>query len=147
MRRPAGSHRRAFSFLAGPVNARPACRGPSRASWFDPTSAAYTEIGTGLPNTGTRVFTPPGNNSTGEGDWVLLIATPAPTPEGHQAVLVFGVDDVDTTYRDLVARGATALAEPQDRLAWRARTALLRAHDGYLVEIYSPLREANAPNA
>ena len=32
--------------------------GPSRARWFDPTSAAYTEIGTGLPNTGTRAFTP-----------------------------------------------------------------------------------------
>jgi uncharacterized glyoxalase superfamily protein PhnB len=72
-------------------------------------------------------------------------ATPAPTPEGHQAVLVFRVDDVDATYSDLVARGATPIAEPQDRPAWGARTAPLRAHDGYLVEIYSPLREADTP--
>jgi lactoylglutathione lyase len=77
----------------------------------------------------------------------LGAATPTPTPEGHQAVLVFGVDDVDATYCDLVARGATPLAEPQDRPAWRARTAPLRAYDGYLVEIYSPLGDANAPNA
>jgi Protein of unknown function (DUF4038)/Putative collagen-binding domain of a collagenase len=47
--------------------------GPSRARWFDPTSAAYFRIGARLPNTGTRVFTPPGNNSAGAGDWVLLI--------------------------------------------------------------------------
>jgi Protein of unknown function (DUF4038)/Putative collagen-binding domain of a collagenase len=55
---------------------------PARARWFDPTSGAYTEIGTGLPNTGTRVFTPPGKNSAGESDWVLMIeaATVAPTP-------------------------------------------------------------------
>jgi catechol 2,3-dioxygenase-like lactoylglutathione lyase family enzyme len=66
---------------------------------------------------------------------------PAATPAGHRAALVFGVDDVDATYRDLVARGAAPLTTPQDRPAWRARTATLRAHDGYLVEIYSPLRE------
>jgi len=64
---------------------------------------------------------------------------PGPTPEGHQAVLVFRVDDVDATYRDLVARGVTPVAAPQDRPAWNARTAPFRAHDGYLVEIYSPL--------
>jgi hypothetical protein len=59
-----------------------AMSGLSQARWFDPTNGAYTEIGTGLPNTGTRVFAPPGNNSTGEGDWVLIIetATVAPTP-------------------------------------------------------------------
>ena len=47
--------------------------GPSRARWFDPTSGAYQEIAMGLPSTGARVFTPPGNNSAGEGDWVLLL--------------------------------------------------------------------------
>ena len=60
--------------------------GPSQARWFDPTNATYIVIGTALPNTGTRVFNPPGNNSTGESDWVLMIATsttaptPSPTP-------------------------------------------------------------------
>lgn len=55
---------------------------PARARWFDPTNAAYTNIGIGLPNTGTRVFNPPGNNSTGEADWALIIDVPmvAPTP-------------------------------------------------------------------
>jgi len=66
-------------------------------------------------------------------------ATPAPQPQGHQAVLVFRMDDVDATYSDLVARGAAAVSAPQDRPAWQARTAHFKAHDGYLVEIYSPL--------
>lgn len=45
----------------------------SRARWFDPTSAAYTDIGAGLTNSGTRNFTPPGNNSVGQKDWVLVL--------------------------------------------------------------------------
>jgi hypothetical protein len=61
-----------------------AMSGPSQARWFDPTNGAYTKIGTGLPNTGTRVFTPPGNNSADGADWVLIIDTvvvsPTPTP-------------------------------------------------------------------
>ncbi len=61
-----------------------ALNGPSRARWCDPTSAAYKEVASGLPNTGTRVFTSPGTNSAGDGDWVLMIDTvavvPAPTP-------------------------------------------------------------------
>ena len=68
---------------SGPITVdMTAMSGPAQARWFDPTSAAYIDIGTGLPNTGTRVFTPPGNNSTGYGDWVLIIetATIAPTP-------------------------------------------------------------------
>ncbi len=52
-----------------------AMSGLSRARWFDPTSGAYTNIGIGLPDSGTRVFTPPGNNSVGEGDWILRIET------------------------------------------------------------------------
>ena len=69
-----------------------AMSGPTRARWFDPTSATYTSIGTGLANSGTRVFNPPGNNSAGNDDWVLVLdlgsggatptpgATPIPTP-------------------------------------------------------------------
>src|SRR5947199_10583940 len=41
-------------------------------------------------------------------------ATPAPTPVGRQTVIVFGVDDVDATYADLVERGATPVAGLQD---------------------------------
>jgi hypothetical protein len=47
--------------------------GLARARWFDPTSAGYTLIGTGLANTGSRSFTPPGNNSAGDTDWVLVL--------------------------------------------------------------------------
>lgn len=45
-----------------------------QARWYDPSNGAYTVI-TGSPfsNTGTRAFTPPGNNSRGEKDWVLVL--------------------------------------------------------------------------
>jgi len=47
-----------------------------RARWFDPTSAAYSGAGTGLANSGTFQFTPPGNNSAGASDWVLVLDVP-----------------------------------------------------------------------
>jgi hypothetical protein len=47
--------------------------GPSRARWFNPTTAAYTDIADNLPNTGTHVFTPPGDNGTGSSDWVIVL--------------------------------------------------------------------------
>ena len=55
--------------------------GPTQARWFDPTNALYTPIATGLPNTGTRDFTPPGLNSTGTADWVLLLDLPGGVPD------------------------------------------------------------------
>jgi hypothetical protein len=58
-----------------------AMTGPARARWFDPTSGTYTGIGTGLANTGPRVFTTPGGNSAGANDWVLVLdKTPETTP-------------------------------------------------------------------
>jgi lactoylglutathione lyase len=72
-------------------------------------------------------------------------ATPTPMPVGHQAVIVFRVDNVDASYADLVKRGATAVAGPQDRPAWQARTAHLSDPDGYLVEIYSQLQASDTP--
>ncbi len=50
-----------------------AMSGPSRARWFDPTSAAYTNIASELSNSGTRSFSTPGNNSVGDNDWVLIL--------------------------------------------------------------------------
>ncbi len=70
-----------------------------------------------------------------------------PTPQGHPAVLVFRVDDVDTAYADFVQRGATAVAGPQDRAAWGVRSAHLSDPDGYIIELYSPLPGADAPTA
>jgi lactoylglutathione lyase len=68
--------------------------------------------------------------------------TPASTPGGYPAVIVFRVDDVDASYADLVKRGAKAVAEPVDRPVWNARTAHFSDPDGYLAEIYSPLQTA-----
>lgn len=47
-------------------------RGTFLARWFDPTNATYTAIGS-FANTGTHVFTTPGNNSDGKVDWVLRL--------------------------------------------------------------------------
>jgi hypothetical protein len=50
-----------------------ALRSPARARWFDPSSGTYTQIASGLANSGTYTFTPPGNDSGGYADWVLVI--------------------------------------------------------------------------
>jgi lactoylglutathione lyase len=80
--------------------------------------------------------------------FAAAIGTAAPpAPIGHQAVIVFRVDDVDASYADLVARGATPVAGPQDRAEWGARSAQVGDPDGYLVEIYRQLPSADAPTA
>ena len=44
------------------------------ARWFDPTANTFTAIaGSPFPNAGTRQFTAPGRNSSGEPDWVLVL--------------------------------------------------------------------------
>lgn len=48
-------------------------RGTTTANWFDPTNGTYTLISSSLANTGTHAFTKLGNNSAGEGDWVLVL--------------------------------------------------------------------------
>jgi len=48
--------------------------GPVTAQWFDPSTGAYTVLaGSPFANTGSRQFTPSGNNHEGDGDWVLLL--------------------------------------------------------------------------
>ncbi len=46
--------------------------GDIEASWYDPTDGVYEPIGS-FPSTGSRQFTPPGNNSGGKGDWILVL--------------------------------------------------------------------------
>ena len=99
-----------------------ALSGPARARWFDPTSAAYTDIGTGLTNTGTRVFTIPGNNSAGAADWVLVLdhstgsaaptisdiadqSTPLNTPT---PAIPFTIGDTDTAVGSLTLSGGSS---------------------------------------
>jgi len=56
-------------------------KAPASAKWFDPTNGAYTSIaGAPFANTGTRQFTPPGNNHEGDSDWVLLLDASGSTP-------------------------------------------------------------------
>ena len=54
--------------------------GSTTARWYDPSSGTYTTVaGSPFPNTGTRQFTPVGNNTDGDGDWVLVLeSTPGP---------------------------------------------------------------------
>jgi hypothetical protein len=47
--------------------------GTTDATWVDPTSGTSSSAGTGLPNSGTHVFTPPGTNAYGQNDWVLIL--------------------------------------------------------------------------
>ncbi len=92
--------------------------GAATAWWYDPTNATYTAIpGSPFVNAGTRQFTPPGNNSAGDGDWVLVLEansgdTQAPTvPTGL------------TT---------TAISSSQINLSWTASTDNVGVA-GYLV--------------
>lgn len=48
-------------------------RGTTRARWLDPTNGNYTLDSTGLSNSGTHAFTPPGTNSLGDADWALVL--------------------------------------------------------------------------
>lgn len=65
--------------------------------------------------------------------------TPAPAPQVRQVVIDFRVDDVDITYAELIVQGATSVSTPQDRPAWRARTAHIADPDGHVIEIYTSL--------
>ncbi len=52
---------------------------PAIAHWYDPTSGNYVAIaGSPFANYGMQNFTPPGNNSGGDGDWVLVLETNSP---------------------------------------------------------------------
>jgi hypothetical protein len=48
--------------------------GTMRARWFNPTDGSYTAIGGTWNNTlSAKSVTTPGNNGTGQGDWVLVV--------------------------------------------------------------------------
>src|SRR5215813_1960927 len=68
-------------------------------------------------------------------------ATPDPIQSGHRGVIAFQSDDVDATYADLVKRGAPSLAAPHVQQAGFARIALFSAPDGYVLEVFTALRD------
>jgi hypothetical protein len=42
--------------------------------WFDPTNGKFADVvGSPVANGGSRQFTPPGRNSSGDSDWVLVL--------------------------------------------------------------------------
>jgi hypothetical protein len=50
--------------------------GPVIARWYDPTEDTYVAASDSpLENAGNKQFTPPGNNRSGDGDWVLVLET------------------------------------------------------------------------
>jgi len=54
--------------------------GPAKAHWYDPTAGTFKNIdGSPFANSGARDFTPPGRNSTGDTDWVLVLESPPNT--------------------------------------------------------------------
>jgi Protein of unknown function (DUF4038)/Putative collagen-binding domain of a collagenase len=56
-----------------------ALAGPTTGRWYDPTSGRYTEVaGSAFANSGKRLFSPPGTNQAGDGDWVLVLETSRP---------------------------------------------------------------------
>jgi lactoylglutathione lyase len=56
-----------------------------------------------------------------------------------RAALIFAVDDVDGTYKNLRTKGVEFVTEPVDRPDWGIRTAHFRDPDGNLLEIYRDL--------
>ncbi len=79
------------------------------ARWFDPSNGNYTPVsGSPFANTGTKQFTPPGNNSDGDSDWVLVLQS-STTPD-NQAPSVPG---------NLTAN---AVSSNQINLSWKSST-------------------------
>jgi len=80
-------------------------------------------------------------------DFASALGAPAPAavPSSLQAVLVFGVDDVDATYAELVGKGARSVTGPVDRPMWGARTAHITDPDGHLIEIFTRLAPSDSP--
>jgi len=79
---PDGSYVLAYMPTARTISVNMASlKAPANAKWFDPTNGTYRTIPGGpFANAGTRQFTPPGNNSDGDSDWVLLLDASRFTP-------------------------------------------------------------------
>jgi chitodextrinase len=76
---------------------------PANASWYDPSNGSYHPAGSSLPNTGTLPFAPPGQNSAGDGDWVLVLSATS-VPQDTQAPSVptgLGASDVGDSHATL----------------------------------------------
>jgi len=83
---------------------------PAYASWYDPSNGTFTAIpGSPLANAGTRGFTPPGTDSDGDGDWVLVLEASGVPPDAQAPSVPTGL-------------GAPTVAATQLTLSWTAST-------------------------
>jgi hypothetical protein len=84
---------------------------PATARWYDPSNGAYiTILGSPFNNSGSRVFRPGGPNSSGAGDWVLVLEVGAEPTSWHFLPSV-----------TRASPGADTLSRPNwtDRPRWR----------------------------
>ena len=80
------------------------------AQWYDPSNGTFHAIaGSPFANSGTRDFTPPGNNGDGDGDWVLVLDATALPPDTTPPSVPTGLN-------------ATAVTSNQISLSWTAAT-------------------------
>ncbi|NLD93099.1 MAG: VOC family protein [Fibrobacter sp.] len=63
-----------------------------------------------------------------------------PTDCREKSVVSFEVDNVDETYKDLLAKNVTFVNEPVDMPGWGMRVVHLRDPEENLIEFYSPLK-------
>ncbi|MFN8575102.1 MAG: DUF4038 domain-containing protein [Gemmatimonadaceae bacterium] len=93
------------------------------ASWYDPTSGAWSSIfGSPFPNSGSRTFSPPGNNADGDGDWVLVLQAISVPPDTQAPSVPTGLS-------------ATGVTDSQVTLSW------LPASDDVAVSAYLLYRD------
>lgn len=90
--------------------------GPVMARWFDPSSGTYSVIsGSPFSNAGSQTFTPPGSNSAGDGDWVLLLELPPPAAGTYNG-LFNSLGMVEQVSQGLITTSLTAQGKYTGRL-------------------------------
>ncbi len=78
-----------------------------------------------------------------EGEWPTLPSR-APKPDGSSSVVIFVyVEDVDKTVERAVAKGATAIMQPQDQF-WGDRIAWIMDPSGHVWTIATRIEETTA---
>ncbi len=65
------------------------------------------------------------------------------SPEQDHFVVAIRVDDVDTRYKNLRAKGVTFITEPEKHKDWGMRTVYLRDPEGNLLELYTELPKSD----
>lgn len=76
-----------------------------------------------------------------EGPSLALQRAPSGTSTGphDRVVLIFTVEDLDSSVRNLKALGVEFISAPLDRPEWGVRVAQLRDPEGNLIEYHEPL--------